>query len=207
MSPHRCPEAFWDFALEYIIQVQQFLIRRASDDQTPMEVVMGETPDISEYMDFDFYQFIKYRDATSDRDDPIQLGRWLGIAHDVGTAMTYWILKENGQVICRSTVRPLLKEEWTNETEKAARVNCDEAIKVKYGTYNPELLEVFESEEIINPSSLDEENNDEQDTEPTGQCHKRQKVQVEVPDDIVRGLDLFQNAEIFYPHGDQNETK
>jgi hypothetical protein len=52
---------------------------------------------------------------------------------------------------------------------------------------------------------LDEENHDEQDTETTGQCHKRQKVQVEVTDDIVRGPDLFQNADIFYPHGDRNE--
>jgi hypothetical protein len=59
-----------------------------------MEVVIGETPNISEFMDFDFYQFTKYCDATSDIDDPIQLGRWLGIAHEVRTAMTYWVLKE-----------------------------------------------------------------------------------------------------------------
>jgi hypothetical protein len=129
----------------------------------------------------------------------MQLGRWLGIAHEVGTAMTYWILKENGQVICLSTVRLLPKEEWTNETEKTAQINFNEAIKIKYGTYDPELLEVFKSEEIINTSSLDEETNDEQDTETTGQRRKKQRVQVEVPDDIVRGPELFQNAETFYP--------
>jgi hypothetical protein len=92
-----------------------------------------------------------------------------------------------------------------SKTEKTAQVNFDEAINVKYGTYDPELLEVFESEKIINPSSLEEETNDEQNTETTGQCPKKQKVQVEVPADIGRGPDFVQNTEIFYPHGDRNE--
>jgi hypothetical protein len=164
MAANRCPEAFWDFALEYIISIRQFLIRRAADNRSPMETVTGDAPNISEYMDFDFYEFVKYRDATADRDDPIKLGRWLGIAHEVGTAITYWILKENGQIICRSTVRPLLKEEWRSETEKAARVEFNETIKEKYGNYDPKLLEVFENEDIINPSSLDEE--PENDAQP-----------------------------------------
>jgi hypothetical protein len=76
------------------------VVRRAADDRPPIETVTGETPDISEYMDFDFYQFVKYRDAKMDCDDPVQFGRWLGIAHEVGSPMTYWILKTNGQVIC-----------------------------------------------------------------------------------------------------------
>jgi hypothetical protein len=71
MVINRCPEAFWDFALEYIIWIRQFVTRRAANDRSPIETITGETPDISEYMDFDFYQFIKYRDANSDRDDPI----------------------------------------------------------------------------------------------------------------------------------------
>jgi hypothetical protein len=34
-----------------------------------------------------------------------RLGRWLGIAHRVGSDMTYWILTETGNVIARSTVQ------------------------------------------------------------------------------------------------------
>jgi chromatin remodeling complex protein RSC6 len=64
--------------------------------------------------------------------------------------MTYWIQKENGQIICRSTVRPLPKEEWISETEKATRLSFDETIKEKYANFDPELLEVFENEDIIN---------------------------------------------------------
>jgi hypothetical protein len=88
MVLNRCPEAFWDFALEYIIRVRQFVIRRAADKRSPIETITVETPDSTEFMDVDLYQFIKYRDANADRDDPIKLGRWLGIAHEVGTQMT-----------------------------------------------------------------------------------------------------------------------
>jgi hypothetical protein len=93
MATNKCPEAFWDFALEYIIGVRQFVVRQAADNRSPIETITGETPNILEYMDFDFYQFVKYRDATSDQDDPVQLGRWLGIAQEVGSPFTYWILK------------------------------------------------------------------------------------------------------------------
>jgi hypothetical protein len=55
MPTKRCPEAFWDFALEYIIRIRQFLVRRVANERSPIKTITGETPDISEYMDFDFY--------------------------------------------------------------------------------------------------------------------------------------------------------
>jgi hypothetical protein len=81
-----------------------------ADDWSPIETITGETLDISEYKDFYFYQF-----TNADRDDPIKLGRWLGIAHEIGTLMTYWILKGSRQIVSHSTVRPLLLEERKND--------------------------------------------------------------------------------------------
>jgi hypothetical protein len=119
MMLNKCPEAFWDFALEYIITIRQFLVRRSAEDRSPMETVTGETMDISEFIDFDFYQFVKYRDAKYDRDEPVQLGRWLGIAHDIGTPMTYWILKQldpyskkNGVVKPRKRLDPVYQHQY-----------------------------------------------------------------------------------------------
>jgi hypothetical protein len=66
MMLNKWPEAFWDFALEYIIPIRQLQVRRAAEDRSPMETITGETMDISEFMDFDFYQFVKYRDAKYD---------------------------------------------------------------------------------------------------------------------------------------------
>jgi hypothetical protein len=36
MVLNRCPEAFWDFAVKFIIRIRQFVIRRAADDRSPM---------------------------------------------------------------------------------------------------------------------------------------------------------------------------
>ena len=44
-------------------------------------------------------------------DPKFEFGRWLGPARDVDAALTYHILKQNGEVIPRSTVRHLSVEE------------------------------------------------------------------------------------------------
>ena len=69
-----------------------------------MEQVTGETPDISKYLDFGFYDWVWYKDNAG-------LGRncirwWLGIAHQVGNLMSYWILStEAGCMIAWTTVQ------------------------------------------------------------------------------------------------------
>ena len=151
MALNRCPEAFWDFALEYVVHLRQILVRKAAGDRSPLEVVTGETPDTSEFMDFDFYQWVRYRDADTDKNDPIKLGRWLGIAHRVGSALTYWILKSNGQVIARSTVQPLNIGEYKSEVKINERSNFDKNIKEKYGEYDPTSLYVFVNDEMEDP--------------------------------------------------------
>jgi hypothetical protein len=61
---NKCPEAFWDFALDYIILIQRFLVCRATEYRSPMETITGEARDISEFMEFNFNQFMKYRDDS-----------------------------------------------------------------------------------------------------------------------------------------------
>ena len=62
-----------------------------------------ETPDISEYTDFGFYDWVIYRINVCLLD--IQIGRWLGVSHKIGQLMSYWILTENGRVISCTTVQ------------------------------------------------------------------------------------------------------
>ena len=46
------------------------------------------------------------------------IGRWIGPAIDVGTAMTYKLLRPDGGYVCRSTLRS-----WTsNEEAKPVRM-------------------------------------------------------------------------------------
>ncbi|KAI2494564.1 hypothetical protein MHU86_19979 [Fragilaria crotonensis] len=49
------------------------------------------------------------------------LGRDLGPAIDIGPAMTRKVLKENGQVVYRSTVRLLTQDEMSDDDEAQTR--------------------------------------------------------------------------------------
>ena len=225
MAIHKCPDAFWDFGLEYVIKLRQFLVRRAAGDRAPLETVTGETPDTSEYMDFDFFQWVKYRDSTMDKDDPIKLGRWLGVAHNVGTALTYWVLKENGQVIARSTVQPLTAEEVKDEVEQQARNIFDKMVKETFGDYDPTTLQVFDNDELMESNDVNVPGVGDAHTNIQNKTGYNKGSQGEAGyvlgeqgsnkgeiegsndkvNDSIRGPDLFQNAEIFLPHGDRNE--
>ena len=58
-------------------------------------------------MDFSFYDLVWYWDKpkpTNDKDAK-RLGRWLGVAHCVGSLLCYWILTEAGKVIAQTTVQ------------------------------------------------------------------------------------------------------
>jgi hypothetical protein len=57
------------------------------DGTTPMEQLTGETPNISEYLDFGFYDWIWYKDNAGLGENHIR--RWLGVAHKVGNLMSY----------------------------------------------------------------------------------------------------------------------
>jgi hypothetical protein len=62
--------------------------------------------------------WIKFRDTSvSFPDDPMTLGRWLGLSTDIGPAITAKCLKANGQIMHRSTYRTLAPDEIANPDE------------------------------------------------------------------------------------------
>jgi hypothetical protein len=75
--------------------------------RTPHEMVTGNTPDISEYTEFKWYEPIFYYDDTPFPEPKCILARWLGVAHRVGQAPCYWILTKTGKVIARTTIQKM----------------------------------------------------------------------------------------------------
>ena len=61
------------------------------------------------------------------------VGRWLGPAVDVVSALTYKVLKSNGQVVPRSTIRHLTLDELTNPDHIAMTKPFDGNIIQKLG--------------------------------------------------------------------------
>jgi len=107
MHRNRAPEELWDHCMELVSTYRSLTAPPLStlEGKTPYEHVLGETPDISEYLDFEFYQLVWYWDpAVAFPGDKRRLGCWLGVASDVGQALCYKILAKSGDDIARSTV-------------------------------------------------------------------------------------------------------
>jgi hypothetical protein len=74
----------------------------------------GGTADISQICMFAWYDWVMFRDTVNTiafPDKRLTLGRYLGPAINIGMALTAKILKQNGQYVCRSTLRHLTPEE------------------------------------------------------------------------------------------------
>jgi hypothetical protein len=53
--------------------------------------VTGETVDISEYLDFGFYDHVSFKKNAGL--GVTSIGRWLGVSHRVGGLVSYWVLE------------------------------------------------------------------------------------------------------------------
>ena len=104
MQSSQVPPRLGDCCLVYIAKIQ-CLLAHGIDQRPGIEFLTGNTVDISEWLDFDFYERVWYWDQKKMdmTDEQARLGCWLGISHRVGRDMTYWILTESGTVITRSS--------------------------------------------------------------------------------------------------------
>jgi len=94
----------------------------------------GGTADISHIGEYGWFDWVMFRDnLPTFPDDKMILGRYLGPATDVGTAMTAKILKSNGQFVCRSTLRQLTQEELDSPVHQEARRKFNESIDASLG--------------------------------------------------------------------------
>ena len=76
-----------------------------------MEALTGDTIDIPEWTEFEFYDFVMYWDNRKS-DTKQSIGRWLGPSHHVGSALCYYILTEKATVLSRTSVQHITKEEF-----------------------------------------------------------------------------------------------
>ena len=107
--------------------------------RTPLERVTGDTVDISEYLDFGFYDWCWYHENAGL--GPTKLGKWLGVAHRVGGLMSYWVLTVNSTVIARTTVQRVTSLEMQQGHMKERTLAFDEAIRDKIKDSDHIILE------------------------------------------------------------------
>jgi hypothetical protein len=121
-----------------------------------LEIITGETPDISEYLDFEFYDWALFRSNAGLGE--VELARWLGVSHRVGRLMSYWVLQESGIPISAITVQRLTNDE-RNTVEMQQRMNqYDEKLKRVYEAQSADIsnrLRNVDSSKIIDPENED----------------------------------------------------
>ena len=130
------PIVLWDYCVEYNAELRTLTASNNVNlsGRTPHEAVMGYTPDISELVEFEWYQWVWYNDPAST--DRIQLGRWLGPAHNAGQGLAYYVLNDKGEVVMRSTVIPINHPDLSNPAVQERQKSFDKKIEEAIGNYS-----------------------------------------------------------------------
>jgi hypothetical protein len=136
MTSKGVPQRLWDFCAKWVCKVRKKTVGNIPvlEDRTPYEAMLGDTPEISSLIPFDFYDPIWYFDETSSFPEPKRkTGRWIGEAQDFGQAMCYWIISETGKPIVRSTVQPIPLEHLVLPAVQDSIKSLDTTILDKLG--------------------------------------------------------------------------
>jgi hypothetical protein len=108
------PRVLWDHCIELEALIQSSTSNSVymTNGKVPETIMTGSTANISQICEFGWYDWVMFQDNVPTFPDvKLILGRYLGPATNVGSALTPKILKSNRQTICRSTLRHLNNEE------------------------------------------------------------------------------------------------
>jgi hypothetical protein len=135
---------------------------RGRDGRTGYEAITGETPDISEWLDFDFYDWVWYHDPpdmmAETSEEIRKIGRWLGVANRVGSALTYWILTASGaKVIARSTVQHITAQEQLDKSIAKRLKVFQEDLNERLDDAGFVIDNIFDYENILQDEDLNDD--------------------------------------------------
>ncbi len=115
MGSRNVPRCLWCFGLKHQARLMHF-IPWGHHEQSGYKIITGKTPDISEYLDFDFYDLVWYwhQPSPSLSEHDRELARWMGVAHRVGLDMCYWLMSVSGVPVVNSSVQHVTAEDLRN---------------------------------------------------------------------------------------------
>jgi len=118
MFQSNCPMVLWDYAIERRAKIVCSTTRSnyLLDGHTPHTKLTGQSTDISNIMDFGWYEWVIYR--IEGQTYPFQhqkIGRTLRPATRAGNVMSQWVLTCGGEIMPRiQTLRGLTESEKSN---------------------------------------------------------------------------------------------
>ena len=206
MQKNKVPKRLWDFGVVWVSETGNLIATgsKYADKRTSIEIITGDTPDISEYVDFGFYDWVTYRPNAGLGEN--SLGRWLGVSHKVGQLLSYWILTVSGMVISCTTVQRLTESEKIEDHWKNQLTTFDNLIEERLDVRNQDLShKIIEVDEWnkLSAESIDQEFIDDFNKVISDESLPNiddQKDQTYDSDE-----DGYVNMEIGLPRGNDNE--
>jgi len=137
------PLMLWDLCCQYIVELCNRMVRPVPQQKgrTPYEILTGYTPDISEFLEFTWYQPVWYYEPTVFPAQTRHIGRWIGVAHKVSQAMCFWILPISGVPIAQTMVQPITKQDLENDEIKSQLKAFD--LTIEEILFDPSLTNTF----------------------------------------------------------------
>ena len=137
MCKMNSPLCLWDNCVERRARINNLTARNAFKlhGSTPHTVTTGDEGDISNLCQYGWYEWCYFRDQTvAFLNNKKVLGRVPGPARGAGNEIAQWILKVNGRVVLRRSLRPLKVDEIHSPLEIKKREVFDELIQRRWGT-------------------------------------------------------------------------
>ena len=200
MLKRRVPKRLWDYGMTYESHILNF-IPRGRNNRTGYEMVTGQTPDISEWLDFEFYDLVWFYDAKKmelDKDGK-RLARWLGVSHRIGSDLCYWLVTENGKVIARTTVQHVTRDDYLDDKVKQQIEQFDTNLENRLDDTNFYTDQagdaIFYLEDEEGPTLQDDITTNDEETTPEAD---------DLTDDMI---DKYIGAELIFDVGSGDERR
>ena len=134
-------DSLWYYGIYYVYETENLTVNssRYSDGRTPLDIITCKTPDLSEYSDFGSYDWVTYQ--NNDGIEVTEFGRWLGVSHQVGQLMSYWILPESGIPVYCTTVKMITNLEKQTDEYKAIMKDFDVKLDQKWAVQSSDRKE------------------------------------------------------------------
>ncbi len=115
MGSNHVPRCLWCFGLEHQARLMHFILW-GQNELSGYEMITGKTPDILEYLDFDFCDLVWYwhQPNPSLSEHNCELACWMGVAHRVGLEMCYWLMPVSEVPVVNSSVQHVMADKLCN---------------------------------------------------------------------------------------------
>lgn len=202
MTKNNVPPQLWDFRLKWTCEKGNLCVSSSKYARgcTPIEHISGETPDISEYLDFSFYDWVVFKQNAGLGE--ALLGRWLGVSHLIGQLMSYWVLPISCVPISCVTVQKLTNLEQNTREWQSKMDSFDQTVQKRLELKNPPVLYFDQINNSDNKLSL---TNDKEFIEEYSKVIKIYNVKEEEMDDNLP--ENYVNMELSMPRGEDDQLQ